>query len=225
MVIKHYNKADSIITPTETIKKLIKEKGITKPIKVISNGIIKFTPKKEYKTKHSLLHFGRISYEKKVDIILKAIHLLKKTMQDIQLTIIGDGPDMKRLKKMTKELMLENNVTFKGWIKNKDLQKEIIKHDVFITASTMETQGIAILESMACGLPIIGVNKYAIPELITDNGYLAEPDNPEDMATGIVKVLRDKNIKKLGENSIRIANKHKIENTIKKLEELYTKKD
>ena len=224
-LIKYYNKADCIITPSTIIKKLILEKGIKKPIDVVSNGITKHIPKKDYSINNSLLHFGRISYEKKIDVLLKAMRLVKKKIPNILLTIIGDGPDKNRLIGIVKKLKLEKNVTFKGWIPNKELNQEILHYDAFVTSSTMETQGIALLESMASGLPVIGVKKYAIPELIKynniQNGFLVEPDNPKQFANAIITLLTTNKQKEFGKNSIKIAQQHDIYKIIKQLEKLY----
>ncbi|MBI3032265.1 glycosyltransferase [Candidatus Woesearchaeota archaeon] len=221
LLIKLYNKADIIITPTETIKKVIVEKGIIKPITVISNGIVRFKTKKEYTNKNKLVYVGRVSYEKNIDVLIKAVALIKKKIPNITLTIIGDGPDIKRLEKMTKELNLRKHIFFKSWMDNDKLNDELMHYDIFVTASIMETQGIAILEAMSVGLPIIGAEKYAIPELIKNNGYVFEPHNVEACAETIIKCLQKDNLQELGKNSIKIAKEHSIDKTLEKLEKLY----
>ncbi len=223
LLIKMYNKADHIITPTETIKKIIQKRGITRPITVISNGIINFKAKKDYKVKNRLLYLGRVSYEKNIDVLITAVDIIKYKISAITLTIIGDGPDRRRLENITQELSLEKSVFFKGWIPNHQLNQELVTYDLLVTASTMETQGIAILEAMSAGLPIIGANKYAIPELIKDNGYIFEPNSVNDCVKQIIKCLQRDNLKKLGRNSIKIAKGHSLKRTVDKLEEIYCK--
>lgn len=223
LLIRMYNKADHIITPTETIKKIIQKRGITRPITVISNGIIEFKAKKNYTKKDKLVYVGRVSYEKNIDILIKAVAIIKKKIPAITITIIGDGPDRKRLQDLTKQLKLENNIVFKGWIPNNQLNQEIINCDILVTASTMETQGIALLEAMACGLPVIGANKYAIPELVKNNGYLFESNNVDDCAKKIIKCLKSDDLRKLGKKSIKIAEEHSLKKTIDELEKTYRK--
>ncbi|EMO27194.1 glycosyltransferase, group 1 family protein [Leptospira interrogans serovar Bataviae str. HAI135] len=148
------------------IEKQLREFGLKTKIAVISNGLdltsFKGTIKRLSSTP-KLLHVGRISYEKNCDVILNSFKLIHDEIPDSTLTIIGDGPALPSLKVQAQNLGVENSVTFTGFIKREQLPEEYPKYDLFLTASTMETQGLVILESVACGLPAVGVDSFAIP--------------------------------------------------------------
>ena len=218
-----YNKCDLVITPSNIIKKELKRHGLKSKIEVISNGVDlnKFYKKNMKRKKLTILHVGRISYEKNVDVVLQAMKIISE-FKDIKFIIVGIGPDLDKLKEYSRALCL--NVEFTGKIENKDLVNYYNKADIFVTASTIETEGIVILEAMACGLPIVGVNKLAIPEIVKHgrNGFVAKENEPEEMAMYLIKLIKNKNLrKKFGKNSLRISKKYSIEKSIKKLERVY----
>ncbi len=228
-----YNRCSIITTPSLAMKKELVKYKIKKPIKVISNGIdlSKFQRKenknirKKFKLKENIiLHFGRISYEKSIDVVLKAFKLVLKTNPATQLLIVGDGPALKKLKNESKELNISENIIFTGFVKEKELLGLISSSDIFVTASSIETQGLVILEAMACRLPVVAVKSRAIPELVrhNKNGFLAKPFNEREMGKYLNKLLENKKLQlKMGSESARVAKKHSLEFTADMLYKLY----
>ncbi|AOP34028.1 glycosyl transferase [Leptospira tipperaryensis] len=222
-----YERCDLIISPSHLIEKQLREFGLKTKIAVISNGLdltsFKGTIKK-LPTSPKLLHVGRISYEKNCDVILNAFKLVHDEIPDSTLTIIGDGPALPSLKVQAQNLGLENAITFTGFIKREELPQEYPKYDLFLTASTMETQGLVILESVACGLPAVGVDSFAIPELIHDgkNGYIAKPFDVKGIAEKAVSILKDAALyERFSEESIKISKGHEMMACVDKMEEVY----
>ena len=91
--------------------------------------------------------------------------------------------------------------------------------------SEAELQSIVTMEAVASGLPVVVVNKGALPELASnDNGLIFEPKNSKQMAECITRILTDENLKnKMGENSLRLIKEHTIESIAAKFEEIYKK--
>lgn len=119
----------------------------------------------------TLLFVGRLVKEKNIEMLIKALAKLKRL--DVRLLLIGDGDERKALEKLSKELGIEYQVIFKGYKSNTE---EYYKtSDYFVIPSTYEAFGQVIIESLACGTPVIGFasipNKTltAVEELI-DNG-------------------------------------------------------
>ncbi|MCC5814121.1 MAG: glycosyltransferase [Leptospira sp.] len=223
-----YDRCDLVISPSHLLKKQLHEFGIKKPVTVVSNGMDLQRFKGEIKTLNTdspkLLHVGRISYEKNCDIVIKAFSKVLERIPKATLTIIGEGPAIPSLKKLAESLNIANNVIFTGFIPNTELHNHYPNYDAFITASTMETQGLVILESIACGLPAVGVSSYAIPELIhhKKNGFIAKPFAVEELADWTVKLLQDPDqYKKFSEESIKIASGHEMEKCVDLMEEVY----
>src|SRR5690606_21390341 len=149
-----YDRCDLVISPSHLLKKQLLEFGIKKPITVVSNGMDLKRFKGEIKTLNTdapkLLHVGRISYEKNCDGVIKAFSKVLEKIPKASLTIIGDGPAIPSLRKQAESLKILDKVDFKGFLPNTELHNHYPNYDAFITASTMETQGLVILEAIAC---------------------------------------------------------------------------
>lgn len=236
--IKFYNYMDCIIAPGEYTKNFIKKDlNLKKPVFVVSNGIdlnlfnIKNQNEcKKIREKYNIgncpliLHVGRISKERNVEKIIYSASLIIKKFPNAKFLIVGDGPEINRLKNLRKKLNLQNNVIFTGKIEQKFLPYFYTAADVFVTASTIDTQGLVVLEAFACGTPVVAANAKALPELVKENetGFLFDPNNVNDLWKKIEKILENPEIKKnFSHNVEKLLKKHNIENSIDKLIEIY----
>ncbi|GAG29562.1 unnamed protein product, partial [marine sediment metagenome] len=128
------------------------------------------------------------------------------------------------LKLLARKLKINKNVKFLGVVMGKNLVNLYQTSDIFITASTVETEGLVILEAMACGLPIIGVNALAVPTIVkhNKNGFVATPHDEKELADFSVKLLENKNLRnKFGKESLKIVKKYSLDNIINELERIY----
>lgn len=228
--LKMYKKCDIIIAPSESIANLLKSRLRYNIISHVCYGINlkKFYPKKCYGHAKTLsfVYVGRLSFEKNIDIIIKAFQIINERGIDFSVKIVGNGPARKYLEGMVKMCSLESKIHFTGKICGNKLRQIYRKNDVFITASAMETLGMAILEALASGTPVIAVRKYAIPEVVKDgvNGYLAEPYSAESLSEAIMKVVKNKSkISHFGRQGVKIAQKYELGRSMKKLELTYFK--
>jgi len=222
----YYDKCDLVTAPSESIRRELKRHGLKAKVKVLSNGLSldEFSSKEKYNKKAKLLHVGRMSFEKNVDVIIKSAAILKKEFPDIRLDIVGDGPALKSLKSLTQKLEAEKNIRFLGYKEPFELNNIYKEHDIFITASTVETQGVVILEAMASGLPVIGVKKLAIPDLVKNdvNGFVVKPFNEREMAEKIGVLYKDSKLREdFGKNSAELIKEHDVKKVIEKLEKIY----
>jgi 1,2-diacylglycerol 3-alpha-glucosyltransferase len=137
-----------------------------------------------------LLHVGRISLEKNLELVFEALPLVKKARPGVKLIVVGSGPALDQYKELAKSKGLTDNVVFTGFVPDEQLPSYYAAADAFVIASTFETLGIVTVEAMACGTPAAGINCRVIPELIRDgkNGHLFEA-NPQDCAAKIIKTL------------------------------------
>ena len=182
------NHMDAVVTHTEPVmtememygmkprKKRIVPAGIDtnfyRPIEDVSE----MKKKLGVEDKKLLVHTGRISYEKHVENIVIS---LKELDENIHLLLVGDGPARPDIEKIVLENNLQNRVHFTGFVDKEDLPIYYNCADVCISNSRFETQGLSIMEAMACGKPIICPNARAFSVIIENNvdGYLFDEDS------------------------------------------------
>lgn len=222
-----YERCDMVVSPSHLLKAQLEEYEIDRPIRVISNGmdLSRFKGSvRKCSDAPKILHVGRISYEKNCDVVINAFKIIHAKHSGATLTIIGDGPALPSLKLQAEQLGLKDKVIFKGFVPNTELQNIYPEYDLFMSASTMETQGLVILEAIACGLPAVGVKSFAIPELVQEgrNGFNAEPFHPEEMAALALKILENPELyKTFSENSLGISREHEMSKCVDKMDALY----
>lgn len=231
-----YGQCDLLLAPSKLLIEELQKNGFKKPILYFPNGVMiknhhllsakeKGLLKKKYGLKEKIvLHFGRLSDEKNIDVLIKAFYELTKRHPNVSLLIIGDGPATKRLKKLVQELQIEKDIVFTGFIDHPALLSSNLLGlaDLFATASTSENQPMAILEAMMFGLPIIGVREAGLIEMVLSNGYLVQPGDTKDLAEKIEKVLFDQKIaSQFRNNSLQLIGNFSVEKTTDKLLNLY----
>jgi len=209
--------------------------GITAPARAIANPvdmkifndqekIDQAAVRKKYNlSKPLVVYAGRLAFEKNIDVIIKAIKIIKKDFPSINLALAGHGQAEASLKSLVKELGLMESVKFLGTLDHYDLARLYRSADVFAIASTSEVQSMTIIQAMACGLPAIGVNYNSIPELIRpDSGLLFEPGNSEDLAKQIIKISADTDLRqKLSRGALSFAPKFSAANIAREWVKLY----
>jgi glycosyltransferase involved in cell wall biosynthesis len=135
-------------------------------------------------------------------VLIDAARVVTKSYENVRFLIAGDGPLRNELESYTKEAGLSSKVVFTG--QRKDIATLLSLGDFFVLPSIeREGLGIALIEAMAAGLPVIGTRLGGIPEVIEDrvNGLLVAPGNAGELATAIEKLASDRSMKaKMGMN-------------------------
>jgi glycosyltransferase involved in cell wall biosynthesis len=210
----------------ETKKNLVEVLKIPKEkVVVVENGINfkKIQKIKPSKEKSDLIFCGRLNEHKNVDVLIKVVAKVKKKNTKIKCIITGDGPERKKLEKLVKELKLEKNIIFKGFIENSKNVLALIKSSkVFVSPSTREGFGISVIEAHACGLPVITTNykDNAGRHLIKNgiNGYTCKLDVKKFIGR-INKGL--KSYKKMRKGCLKNGERYDWDGMIRKFEGVY----
>ena len=161
------------------------------------------------------------------DILLRAIYKIKDKVPDIKLTIAGEGEMTTSLKQTVKDLNLESSVYFAGFIANDQIYDLLKKHHLMVMPSVMESEsfGVAVLESYACGRPVIASKIGGVPEIVVNNetGILVSPENVNELADTIIKLATDRNLcANMGINGYSfVKNNFDWEQSLDKMSELY----
>jgi 1,2-diacylglycerol 3-alpha-glucosyltransferase len=183
-----------VIAPSAPVKAELDEHRVAmKSCEVVPTGVDckRFTPENYSKGfldryglggKSVLLHVGRLSREKRMDIVLEAIAKLASDEPDIRLLVVGKGPAEAVYRAKAAELGISDRVVFAGFLPSGELPVAYASSQALVIASTFETQGLVVLEALASGTPVVGMRCRAIPEFVKEgkNGCLFEPETCAD---------------------------------------------
>jgi glycosyltransferase involved in cell wall biosynthesis len=163
-----------------------------------------------------LMTVARLTSKKGLPTVYKALQILKTKGLLFRHTLIGDGDERDRILFLIKSLGLENVSQWLGTQPHETVLEQYRKADLFVLGSEIAENGDrdgipnVFIESMAMGVPVVGTNVSAIPELIRheETGLLVPPGNPEALADAILRFLEDENLR----NRIIVAAKEKVIN-------------
>ena len=178
------------------------ELGVEREIKVVHVGVDTglFKPMErtgEYlvEGKFKILTVARLHKYKGLEYLIEAMRFLQDQIPEAKLYVFGDGVEEANLKKLVKKLGLEQKVEFiQKPIPNHEMPFLYREYDVYIQPSIIEPYGIAVLEAMACGKPVIGTKVGGMQDTIKDGatGFLVESKNAKELADRIM-ILKDEN--------------------------------
>jgi glycosyltransferase involved in cell wall biosynthesis len=144
--------------------------------------------------KFTVLTVCRFYPRKRVDVLLRAVALLRGRIPSLVVRIVGNGPEGSRLQTIHRDMGLGSEVAWLGDVSMRSLASEYNRADVFCLPSVQEGFGIVFLEAMAAGKPIVATRAAAVPEVVR-NGLLAAPDDPEALAEALLTFYRNPDLR------------------------------
>jgi glycosyltransferase involved in cell wall biosynthesis len=228
------NRCNRVTAPTTTALMLLRDHGLRAPSQVMSNGIDldTFSPgeaDESLRRAHGLpsdrpliLSVGRLSPEKRADVLIEAVATQEETGP--VLALAGSGPDSQRLRALAARLGVSQRVRFLGFIPDADLPGLYRLADVFAIASEAELQSLVTMEAMASGLPVVAVNAGALGELVHsgENGFLARPGMVSDVAASLDLLCRDISLRaRMSRSGLRIIADHDRHRLLARWESIY----
>ncbi|PIF30416.1 N-acetyl-alpha-D-glucosaminyl L-malate synthase BshA [Flavobacterium sp. 9] len=227
------NKSDYVTSVSQSLKddtlKLFKIKN---KIKVIPNFIEldkvikepgapchRYVMAKE--NERIITHISNFRKVKRIPDIIKIFYNIQKVMP-AKLMMVGDGPEKEKAEVLCMELGIYDKVIFFG--NSNEIDKILCMTDLFLLPSETESFGLAALEAMACGVPVISSNSGGLPEVNFDgiSGYLSNVGDVEEMAANAIKILKDDEVlNQFKANALEVAKKFDIKNILPKYEALY----
>jgi glycosyltransferase involved in cell wall biosynthesis len=138
----------------------------------------------------SFAFLGRLVTEKGLSVLLEATRLLRVERRDIDVVLIGDGPDRPRLEKEIAALGLASSVRITGFLSGSDLDQALRDVGAIVIPTTMEeTAGLAAMEQMVRGRPVIASAIGGLGELVRDAGLIFSPGDPQALAHAMKRIL------------------------------------
>ncbi|WP_297424956.1 glycosyltransferase family 4 protein [Clostridium sp.] len=218
------NSLNGVIAPTEKTRNALLNYGVSKPIYVVPTGIdlSRFKQKISLDDKQKIMkelhinnddriiaYIGRIGEEKNISEILMLLPNIIKKIKNIKLLVVGGGPYLDNLKTLVKKQNIEGNVIFTGMINCEEVYKYYKLSEIFVTASTSETQGLTYIEALSSGCPVVCKYDSCIDGVIEQgkNGFSYK--EKEEFTYYINMILEDSNLRtKMKKAAIAKANEY-----------------
>ena len=230
-------KAGAIVAPTNKVEKVLRGYGISNPIHVVPSGIAleqhqeRITEEERSQMRKALgipdecmvlLNLGRLGTEKNLPELVEMFALAQAQNKNLMLLIVGDGPARKELEELAARLGVAENVIFTGMVDPTQVHKYYQLGDVFVSASTSETQGLTYIEAAANGLPLLCRRDPCLDGVLIEgcNGYEYEA---EEEFCGIIETLLQNPQwrQEAGTQSMQIADTFDKEHFAEKIEDIY----
>ncbi len=196
-----YGRCAFVSSPCHAIFREMEAWGFHAPHRVIPNpirlNVFRPLPDRS-RLKHAfglsdftILYAGRLAPEKHLDLLVRAVASLAALAPRITLALLGSGSAEGELRSLCRSLGVADRVHFFGYLPDLASMAEVYNaSDVFVIPSTAETQSIAAMQAMACGLPVVGVRSWGLAEYITEaTGLLVEPGDQDALTKALAHLV------------------------------------
>lgn len=229
------NQVDMVTAPTNLACDMLLEKGLERQPVPISNGVdlnifCPPSPEEKARLRHRfklpedrpvVMYAGRLAMEKRLDVLIEA---MPKVLTQASCHFLFMGAGSLDVRGMVEAAGLGKHATFTGLVDDQTLPLVYRAADLLVLPSEAELQGMVLLEAAASGLPLVGANALAIPEIVHhgENGLLHTPGNAEDLADRILTLVEDAALREqFGATSLQRVQPHAHEHCVAQLEAVY----
>ncbi len=228
---------DLVVSPSAGMKKVLRQLGVESPIEVVPNGVnlerfhdVKPFPRTKlgYNKDDILLAYsGRLAVEKNLPFLLQCFAGIASVLPQTHLLLIGGGMMQyeEELRLRVAELGLKNRVRWTGMIAYDELPAYLSMCNVFTTASVTEVHPLSIIEAMAAGLPILGIDSVGVADTVEDgvSGFLS-PNDPASFTARLTRLCMDAELRfRMGQAARKASDSYDIERTTKIMLRQYEK--
>ena len=190
-------RSDIVVTPSQHLKNFVIDLGYKNKIESINNGVK--MPKQSTKifqnNQLNITILSRLVPHKNIDKVIKAISNLNNPF--IKLNIVGEGPEIDRLKSISSKYDYKDNIVFHGKLNREDINRIFLNTDLFIQASNYEGLPHSLLEAMSFGIPVLCTPVGDCKEILEneDRGYMLDlPVSQDNIKSKIAKIINEKDI-------------------------------
>ena len=221
-------KSDIVVTPSKHLKNFILNLGFKNKIEIINNGV--FIPEENTNIftndQINITIVSRLVSHKNIEKIIKAISDLNSPL--INLNIIGDGPELNQLQKISLESNNKDNIIFHGKLNRDEINHIFLNSDIYIQASNYEGLPHSLLEAMSYGIPVLCTPVGECKEILgnEDRGYILDlPVSKNNIKSKISEIIGEKDIaNKKGERGKDFINeKYNLTNSFNLYKNLFTR--
>ena len=195
---RYANLADQVFAPSESIRDMLIERGVTSPVLVVPTGVSverfaygkgrDFLMKKQIPEDAFVVgHMGRLAPEKNLEFLARSVVGFMKEYGQAVFLLVGTGPSQEAIEQIFAEAGLSGRLCMCGVLVKDDLADALNAMSVFAFASKSETQGMVLTEAMAAGLPVVALDASGVREVVVDasNGRLIREETAEAFAAAL----------------------------------------
>jgi glycosyltransferase involved in cell wall biosynthesis len=222
---------DLVIAPSNGLKQVLERIGVDSGISVVPNGVdlsrfqrviapversqFGFQPEDTV-----LVYLGRLGPEKNLPFLLRAFSGLAGTYPNVRLLLIGDGPERENLQDRVRHMELEAMVHFTGMLPYEQVPAYLAACDAFVTASVTEVHPLSVIEALAAGLPVLGINSPGVGDTVEDGvtGLLAQSEDLAAFTAKMVRLVVETQARQaMRQNALQVVEKYDIRRTTQHL--------
>lgn len=224
---------DVIITPSASVRDVMRSFGVTQRVEIIPNGIdlqpFSDPPQPCQRQEFGipldgtlLIYTGRIAAEKGLDRLLAQFALAREIVPDLYLLLVGKGPYTPKLRQQATQLGLDDAIKFAGALPHEQVGNVLAMGDVYVTASITEVHPLGVIEAMAAGLPIAAVASPGISDTVSHGHHGQLISRPDGLAAAIVALATSPDARRrMGAAASEASKQYDIKGTVAQTLELY----
>ncbi|MEM6792834.1 MAG: glycosyltransferase [Acidobacteriota bacterium] len=202
------NRVDAVVVPSRAMEEALRGYGVETRMERIPTGLrpedFRHGNGRAFREKHripddrpTLVHIGRVAFEKNIDFLLRVLRRVADQIPDVLLVIAGEGPAERSLMGLARRLDLVDNTLFVGYLdRGGELMDCYRAADAFLFASRTETQGLVLLEAMALSLPVVSTAVMGTRDILeAGRGGLVAEDDEADFAEKVLRLLTQQEVR------------------------------
>lgn len=229
------NSSDAVVAPSNYVKEYLVREGIRTRVEVVPTGVdleaLKGFAGKGIRERYGigpndivLLYVGRLSKEKNLPFLLDSLKLIIRETPAVRLLIAAGGPKEEELRRLAVSLGMSSHLIFAGQVKQPEVFNYFAASDIFVFASTTETQGLVIAEAASSGLPVVAVDAGGVSDAVIEGktGYLV-PHDVFAFSKKVSGLIKNEELrKKMSQEAARHARENfSAERYARRIEEIY----
>jgi glycosyltransferase involved in cell wall biosynthesis len=234
-VPKFCRACDLVVAPSPGIKEVLRKFGVEGNVEVVPNGV-DLAPFQEqvgpirraelgFREEQVILtYMGRLGPEKNLSFLLRAFKGVALAYENAGLLIVGDGPERENLLEQARLLGITERVHFTGMIAYSQLPRYLAAADAFVTASVTEVHPLSVIESMATGLPVLGIRSPGVGDIVENGvtGLIVEEQDLAVFTAAMARLVTETELrKKMSDQAREAAKLYEAERTTQLMVEKY----
>jgi 1,2-diacylglycerol 3-alpha-glucosyltransferase len=228
------SQCDLVIAPSRGQHDVLRSYGVTSHIEIIPNGI-DLDPFQNPRTRHTraelglpesakvMVYVGRIAPEKNLAFLLRAFAVVSHELPETHLLLVGGGSEMDNLRDQAQKSGISEKVVFTDSVEYEDVPGYLSVADAFVTASVTEVHPLSVIEAMAVGLPVIGIESPGVGDTVVDgvNGLLSKYDLAE-LSLKMFRLMSENDLRaQLARKALEDSAQYSILNTSQRILRFY----